>query len=409
MESTPRWGITLPLRSMPLPDQRDLVAALPDLGYTDAWSSEVNGSDAFAPLAAAAQWTTGLRFGTAIAGIYTRGPALLAMNAATCASLAPGRFVLGIGTSSPVIVADWNGLELDRPYQRARDTLRFLRAALAGEKVSGEFETFTVRGFRLDPPPAQPPGLALAALRPGMVRLAASLADGAITNWLAPADVPTVRAVAGPDCELIARIFVVPTDDAATARAIGRRMIAAYLTVPVYAAFHAWLGRGEVLRPMQDAWAAGDRKKALELIPDEVVDELVVHGPAERLPGAGGRVPRDRAGHPGHHDRSRAWRGRGGGGPPARPGVTRPTAPRRDHQEPGSGAPYQDSMIRCAMDTGGGSSTSRVATAACSCSRVNHRASAISSSSTTISCSPAARATKPSIRLRGIGHGWLPT
>ena len=49
MESTPRWGITLPLRSLPLPDQRDLVAALPDLGYTDAWSSEVNGSDAFAP------------------------------------------------------------------------------------------------------------------------------------------------------------------------------------------------------------------------------------------------------------------------------------------------------------------------------------------------------------------------
>ena len=81
MESTPRWGITLPLRSLPLPGQRDLVAALPDLGYTDAWSSEVNGADAFAPLAVAAQWTTGLRFGTAIAGIYTRGPALLAMDA----------------------------------------------------------------------------------------------------------------------------------------------------------------------------------------------------------------------------------------------------------------------------------------------------------------------------------------
>jgi probable F420-dependent oxidoreductase len=278
MESTMRWGITLPLRSMPLPAQRDLVAALPDLGYTDAWSSEVNGADAFTPVAAAALWTTGLRLGTAIAGIYTRGPALLAMNAAACASLAPGRFVLGIGASSPVIVEDWNGLKLDRPYQRARDTLRFLRPALAGEKVSGEFGTFTVKGFRLDPPPEQPPGLALAALRPGMVRLAATLADAAITNWLAPSDVPTVRAVAGPDCELIARVFVCPTADAAAARAIGRRLIAAYLTVPVYAAFHAWLGRGETLRPMQDAWAAGDRKRALELIPDEIVDDLVVHG-----------------------------------------------------------------------------------------------------------------------------------
>src|SRR5690349_20713580 len=179
MESTPRWGITLPLRTVPLPEQRDLVAELPDLGYTDAWSSEVNGADAFTPLAAAAQWTDGLRLGTAIAGIYTRGPALLAMSAAALASLAPGRFVLGIGTSSPVIVADWNGLELDRPYQRARDTLRFLRAALAGDKVSEEYETFRVSGFRLDPPPAEPPALALAALRPAMVRLAASLAGAA--------------------------------------------------------------------------------------------------------------------------------------------------------------------------------------------------------------------------------------
>jgi probable F420-dependent oxidoreductase len=281
MTATPGWGITLPLRSMPLDGQRDIVAGLADLGYTDAWSSELNGADAFTPLALAAQWTDRLRLGTAIAGIFTRGPALLAMNGATMAALAPGRFVLGIGISSPVIVEAWNGIELARPYQRARDTLVFLRAALAGEKVSAEYPSFTINGFRLDPPPAQPPALALAALRPGMVALAASLADGAITNWLAPSDVPAVRAAAGPDCELIARVFVCPTRDADLARQVGRRLIAAYLTVPAYAAFHDWLGRGEVLRPMQDAWAAGDRKGALAAIPDRVVDDLVVHGPPE--------------------------------------------------------------------------------------------------------------------------------
>ena len=157
MATTPRWGLTLPLRSMPLHEQRDIVAGLPDLGYTDAWSAEVNGTDAFTPLALAAQWADGLRLGTAIAGIFTRGPALLAMNAATVAALAPGRFVLGIGTSSPVIVEGWNGIALARPYQRARDTLIFLRAALAGDKVSAEYESFTISGFRLDPPPPQPP------------------------------------------------------------------------------------------------------------------------------------------------------------------------------------------------------------------------------------------------------------
>lgn len=277
-----RWGITLPLRGAALAGQRDFVAALPDLGYTDAWSSEMNGADAISPLVLASQWTAGLRFGSAIAGIFNRGPALLAMEAATLAALAPGRFVLGVGVSSPVIVEDWNGARLDRPYQRARDTLRFLRSALAGEKVTATYDTFAVRGFRLDPPPDQPPVLALAALRPGMVRLAASHADGVITNWLAPADVPAVRAVAGPDTELIARVFVVPVADPAVARAVGRRLLAAYLTVPAYAAFHDWLGRGEALRPMQAAWTAGDRKGALAAIPDRIVDELVVHGDPAR-------------------------------------------------------------------------------------------------------------------------------
>jgi probable F420-dependent oxidoreductase len=281
MGPTARWGITLPLRGMPLTDQRDIVAALPDLGYTDAWSAETNGSDAFTPLALAALWSSQLRLGTAIAGIYTRGPALLAMNAATLASLAPGRFVLGIGVSSAVIVEQWNGVPLTQPYQRSRDTLRFLRTALAGEKVTEEYETFGVQGFRLEEAPEPPPALALAALRPGMIALAAALADGAITNWLAPGDVPTVRAAAGPDCELIARVFVCPTADAEAARAIGRRLIAAYLTVPVYAAFHDWLGRGEAMTPMREAWAAGDRRGALAAIPDQLVDELLVHGPPE--------------------------------------------------------------------------------------------------------------------------------
>jgi probable F420-dependent oxidoreductase len=276
-----RWGITLPLPGLALAEQREIVAGLPALGYTDAWSAEVNGSDAFTPLALAAQWAGGLRLGTAIVPIYTRAPGLLAMSGATLAGLAPGRFVLGIGTSSPVIVEQWNGIEFAKPYQRSRDMLRFLRRALAGEKVTEEYETFTVDGFRLESPPATPPALALAALRPQMIKLAAAESDAAITNWLAPGDVPRVRAAAGPGTELVARIFVCPTPDAGTARAIGRRMIAAYMTVPAYAAFHDWLGRGELMRPMREAWAAGDRRGALEKIGDDLVDDLVVHGPPE--------------------------------------------------------------------------------------------------------------------------------
>ncbi len=278
MTVEPRWGVTLPLTGVPLTAHRELVKELPDLGYTDVWSAETAGTDAFTPLALAAEWSPGLRLSTAIVPVYTRGPGLLAMSAATLAELAPGRFVLGIGTSSPTIVEGWNGADFAEPFRRVRDTVHFLRSALAGEKVTAEYGTFSVSKFRLERPPAVPPQVMLAALRPGMLRLAAQQSDGAITNWLAPHDVAKVRAEVGEDTELVARIFVCPTEDADAARGLGRLLISSYLTVPVYAAFHDWLGRGDALRPMHEAWAAGDRAGANAAIPDEVVDDLIVHG-----------------------------------------------------------------------------------------------------------------------------------
>jgi alkanesulfonate monooxygenase SsuD/methylene tetrahydromethanopterin reductase-like flavin-dependent oxidoreductase (luciferase family) len=117
-----------------------------------------------------------------------------------------------------------------------------------------------------------------------MLRLAGRESDGAILNWLAPGDVGTVTPyvhAAGPGREVAARIFVAATADLSQARALGRRALTAYLNVPVYRAFHEWLGRGERLAPMWRAWAAGDRRAALAAIPDDVVDDLVVHGPPE--------------------------------------------------------------------------------------------------------------------------------
>ncbi|MGW5681461.1 LLM class F420-dependent oxidoreductase [Nonomuraea sp. NPDC003754] len=277
---TRNLGMTIPFFDRSLAASKALIAELPELGYTDIWSAEVAGADAFVPLAMAAEWAPGVRLGTAIVPVFTRGPGLLAQSAATLADLAPGRFVLGIGSSSPAIVERWNAAAFGKPYARTRDTLRFLRKALAGEKVSERYETFEVQGFRLERAPEVAPRIVLAALRPRMLHLAAAEADGAITNWLSPEDVRRVRAEVGGSTELIARIFVCVSEDADRVRETGRRMLAAYLTVPAYAAFHDWLGRGDVLRPMHEAWAAGDRQAALKAIPDEVVDALIVHGDA---------------------------------------------------------------------------------------------------------------------------------
>ena len=279
------YGITIPFDGVPLGAQREWIEELDELGYTDVWSSEANGADAFTPLTLASVWGPTLRLGTAIVPTFTRGPACLAQSVGSLAQAAEGRFVLGLGTSSDVIVERWNGIPFTEPYKRTRDMVRFVRTALTGEKVTETYDTFSVRGFKLGVVPEQPVPILVAALREGMLRLAGREGDGAIINWLSAEDVsivaPIVKAF-GDDKEIVARIFVAPSEDADTVRHLGRFAIAAYLNVPVYAAFHEWLGRGPLLGDMWRLWKEGDRKAALASIPDEVVDQLIVHGsPAE--------------------------------------------------------------------------------------------------------------------------------
>ncbi|WP_137294235.1 LLM class F420-dependent oxidoreductase [Nocardioides dongxiaopingii] len=289
MATSTRWGMTIPLDGVPLAEQGDVCRELEDLGYTDLWSAEGMGTDGFTPLAVAAAVTRDVHLGIAIASAFTRGPALLAQTAATLAATAPERFTLGIGASSSVLVHEWNDLAFDRPLSRCRDLVRYLRVALTGERVDRAYDTFTVRGARVGVAVEQPPAILLAGLRGRMLELAGAEADGAILNWLSATDVarvaPIVTGAAGDDRprEVVARILVVPTDDAEVARAIGRRMITAYLNVPVYRAFHEWLGRSEELAPMWTAWAAGERREALAAIPDHVVDALVLHGSPEQV------------------------------------------------------------------------------------------------------------------------------
>ena len=281
---TNRYGITVPFDA-PLNEQADLYKEFADLGYTDLWSSEADGTDGFTPLILASQWAPTLRLGIAIIPAYTRGPALLAQHIASICEAAPGRFVMGIGSSSNVIVENWNGIPFEEPYKRTRDVARFLRRALTGEKVSEKYDGFEVNGFTLRRVPQEQPPILIAALRPGMLRLAGREGDGAIINWLSAEDVATVKPFVeegGAQKEIVARIFCCPNPDAEVVRAGAKRAIAAYLNVPVYADFHRWLGRSEDLEGMWTYWAAGDRKAALDAIPDRVVDELIVHGAPEQ-------------------------------------------------------------------------------------------------------------------------------
>jgi probable F420-dependent oxidoreductase len=265
--------MTIPFTGVPLHELGPLVRRIEDAGYDDVWSAEATEFDGFTPLAVAAQHSERLRLVSGIVNVFTRGPALLAQSAAALADLSEGRFVLGLGASSNVIVEHWNGIAFRRPLAKVEETVRYLRAVLDGERGPG--------GFKLASRPAAPVPIVLAALRERMLRLAGDVADGAFANFLPLSGVErVVTTFARPDKELACRFFSIhgPEDEAL---ALAKRTFVAYATVPVYADFFRWLGRGDEIEPLVEAWNAGDRKRALELAPEALIRETFLLGPVE--------------------------------------------------------------------------------------------------------------------------------
>jgi probable F420-dependent oxidoreductase len=265
--------MTIPFTGVPLRELGPLVRSVEDAGYESIWSAESTEFDGFTPLVVAADHSERLRLVTGIVNVFTRGPALLAQTAAALADVSGGRFVLGLGASSNVIVEQWNDIPFRRPLAKVTETIDYLRTVLAGERGPG--------GFKLPSPPAAPVPIVLAALRERMLRLAAEKADGVFANFLPLGNVDQVVSTIGrPDKEVACRFFSIhgPEDEALVT---AKRTFVAYATVPVYADFFRWLGRGDEIEPVVEAWNAGDRKRALELAPEGLVREIFLLGPVE--------------------------------------------------------------------------------------------------------------------------------
>jgi probable F420-dependent oxidoreductase len=273
----PRWGLTLPFAGVPLADHEPLVRRAEAAGYDDLWTGETNGADGFTPLALAAAWTSRMRLGTGVVNPFTRGPAVLAQHAAALADVSGGRFVLGLGSSSNVIVERWNERPFEQPLSRMRSVVPVLREVLAGGRGPG--------GFKLETPPSSPVPIVLAALRDRMLQLGGELGDGTFVNFLPlPAVEHVVARVregeAGREpTEIVCRFFCIPGDSLDMARFV----FAAYATVPVYEAFFRALGYGPAIDPMVEAWRAGDRKAALALVPEDLLREIFILGSPEAM------------------------------------------------------------------------------------------------------------------------------
>ena len=248
------------------------------------------------PLAAAvARATRSAQIATAIANVGFRHPALMAMGAAAVDELSGGRFVLGLGVGTQWF--DRAGVEKTarRPLAAVAEYIGMVRrlweAGPAGCRGGGEL--YRLDDFRLDFAPIRPRiPIHLAAMGPGMLRLAGRVAEGVFLG-LAPietipemvAQVRDAAAEAGRDPRDVTIAMLVRVgldDDPERARAAVRASIPLYATFPGYARHLRALGYGAMVDVVQAAWARGDRAAAAAQVPDELVDRVGVHGSAER-------------------------------------------------------------------------------------------------------------------------------
>ena len=270
-----RIAVTLPAGPR-ITDTIDRIRWAEDNGIPDAWFSDSGAPDTLTQVAAIAHHTSSIRIGTAVTPVYTRSPSVLAASANVIGQLLPERFVLGLGSSSQTIMGQFNGIPLEKPLTRVRETAELVKIMLAGEKTNYGGETVFSRGYR-QAPMEKAPAIYLAALRPKMIEMAAEVGDGVIFNLWPKAALPKMMEhVAG--VEIVNRAMVLCTDDKEYGRNLFRAAFGPYYATPVYNNFLAWAGYTEAAAQIAEGWAEKDRNKTASAMSNEMIDEIAIIG-----------------------------------------------------------------------------------------------------------------------------------
>ncbi len=269
-------------------DRVTLAQEAESCGADDIFMAEVGDPDAFVTGGLILNGTSRVRFGTCIAQIGPRSVPMLAAGAATLAWSFPGRFALGIGVSSKVIVERWHGISWEHPLDRAAEAVELARSLLRGETSPGTGRQIRSAGFRLNHPPELPPDIHLAALNEQMMRLAARVADGVWLNylpWQRAADVVKLiseEAAANdrPTPEILLSLPCYISDDPADAQARVRSMLTFYVTSPDYRKALAWHGFADEMAAAETAFRARDKPALRAAITPELIDSIALIGSA---------------------------------------------------------------------------------------------------------------------------------
>jgi F420-dependent oxidoreductase-like protein len=282
------------------------------LGYHSLWTAEAYGSDSVSPLVWLAAKTERINVGTAIMQMPARTPAMTAMTAATIDLLTGGRFLLGLGASGPQVVEGWHGVVYGKLLTRTREYVEIVRTILKRDRPlehHGEYYDIPVKGgtglgkplkLIVHPLRAAIP-IYLAAIGPKNVALAAEVADGWLPVFFSPLRVGVFRQSLDEgfarrkdgktlsDFDIAPTVSVVIGDDVDACRMQVKPNLALYIGgmgargKNFYNDLACRYGYQEAATKIQDLYLSGKKDEAIAAVPDELVDEVALCGPRERI------------------------------------------------------------------------------------------------------------------------------
>lgn len=292
----------------------EMIQEADRLGYYAVWSAEAYGSDSVTPLAWIGALTQNIRLGSAIMQMPARTPAMTTMTAMTLDQLSNGRMLLGLGMSGPQVVEGWHGEPYGKPLGKTREYIKIVREILAREKPiehDGKYYQIPYMGDdatglgkplksiihgRADMP------IYLAAIGPKNVQLSAEIADGWLPIFFSPShydisfkehvDAGFAKSVTPKSLDnfdIAPSVSVVVGDDVDACRNMLKPMLALYVGgmgakgKNFYHDLVTRYGFGDVADEIQELYLAGDKETATNLVPDELVDQIALCGPKERI------------------------------------------------------------------------------------------------------------------------------
>ncbi|MGH0030805.1 MAG: LLM class F420-dependent oxidoreductase [Myxococcota bacterium] len=292
----------------------DHIRHAESLGYDSCWTAEAYGNDAVTTATWVAAHTTKMKVGTSIMQMPARSPAMTAMTAMSLDALSGGRFILGLGPSGPQVAEGWHGVPYGKPLTRTKEYIGIIRKILAREaplEHHGEHYDIPVTGpgtTGLGKPlksilhgnPAMK--IYTASISPAGLRCAGEVADGVFPMMMNPESYDTIIgpfveegfAKAGDgkslaDFDVCPSVTVIVSDDVEQARMPVKMGLALYIGgmgargKNFYNDYAKRLGYEEAAVKIQDLYLDGKKGEAVAAVPDELVDDVHLVGPAARI------------------------------------------------------------------------------------------------------------------------------